>query len=332
MSPKAAPKKTSPVQPTEQTPAVSGRSLAGAAITSLAILLIAAVASPVSQLNLSPVFGSIPSSIYHQSGITLATLTAFIIKKALKSKGLDPETSKEWIAPLALYTPIIQFLIFQRSGGLGPEWGPLITETLTFFPVLFLSLISVSAILEGVNLHQFGITKTEAPLAVLAYGIFHGLEAQIRQYIPLIIGKVDWLSRVSLQLIVGTAAAAISNNKVLFAIPAILHTLMSNPHYTALSTTKLANVTLAASEYTLLERHDSITGYLSVLENKKEAFVALRCDHSLLGGEWLVTPERIHVGQNQRETIYSVFTMLEAVRLVKTDYFAPDDEKSALFM
>src|ERR1700753_3100718 len=98
---KASTSKASATAPSNgQSPAPPARSLVGAVATALGLLVIAAAASPISQLNLSPVFGSIPSAIYHQKGITLATLAAFIIKRALKSKGLDPETSKDWIAPV----------------------------------------------------------------------------------------------------------------------------------------------------------------------------------------------------------------------------------------
>ena len=75
-----------------------------------------------------------------------------------------------------------------------------------------------------------------------------------------------------------------------------------------------------------------MTGYISVVENLKEGFRALRCDHSVLGGEWLINEQRGKEGQIVPETIYSVFTMLEAVRMIKTDVFVPDEERDALFM
>jgi hypothetical protein len=112
----------------------------------------------------------------------------------------------------------------------------------------------------------------------------------------------------------------------------MLHTLFANPHHNSVSTNKILNAMLAKYNFAVLERHDSTTGYVSVVENQKDNFIALRCDHSLLGGEWLVTPEREKRGQVQRETIYSVFTMLESVRLIKPKEATPDSEKHALFM
>jgi hypothetical protein len=49
----------------------------------------------------------------------------------------------------------------------------------------------------------------------------------------------------------------------------------------------------------------------------------------MLGGEWWITEDRKKSGQTVKETIYSVFTMLEAVRMIKTDVFVPDEERDA---
>ena len=66
--------------------------------------------------------------------------------------------------------------------------------------------------------------------------------------------------------------------------------------------------------YALLARQESVTGYISVLDNVKEGFRVMRCDHSLLGGEWL----KQEAGSILREPVYAIFVMLEAVRLVET--------------
>jgi hypothetical protein len=117
-----------------------------------------------------------------------------------------------------------------------------------------------------------------------------------------------------------------------FAVPALLHTMQQNPHHYSPSTNRILNETLREYQYRILDRRDSVTGYISVLENYKDGFRVLRCDHSLLGGEWLITPDRTAKGQTVKESIYGVFNMLESLRLIKTEVFTPDDEKDALFM
>jgi hypothetical protein len=58
----------------------------------------------------------------------------------------------------------------------------------------------------------------------------------------------------------------------------------------------------------------------------------MRCDHSLLGGEWLLTDERRKEGWVVDEPIYSVFEMLEAVRLIEHEHTIPDEEAQALII
>ena len=88
------------------------------------------------------------------------------------------------------------------------------------------------------------------------------------------------------------------------------------------------NSSLTNEGFKLLARHDSITGYISVLETSQ--FRVLRCDHSLLGGEWLIREP----GHNPivAEPVYAIFTMLEAVRLIEVPVPVPDSEAQALVM
>ena len=96
---------------------------------------------------------------------------------------------------------------------------------------------------------------------------------------------------------------------------------------------KAVNQRLASEGYAVVDRQESVTGYISVLENVKDSFRALRCDHSLLGGEWLNYP----TGNAPRlkEPIYAIFVTLEAVRLaqpVGQDQLGDKSAEEALFM
>jgi hypothetical protein len=261
-------------------------------------------------------------------------LLAYISKSGLKNSRVSLNT-RDWIAPLAYWIPTIQWLLFQHSAKLGPQYGPLLTEALTFYPLLFLSFISASVVLDDLDLSKYGSRVAEATPAVLSYSCYSLLEKLAARLLPEVIGTSDFFSRSGLQLMVASVSALLSRSSlVLFAVPAMLHTIFANPHHYSESTNKILNATLAKYNFSVLERRDSKTGYVSVLENQKDQFRALRCDHSLLGGEWLVTPERKKTGQSGTETIYSVFTMLESVRLIKTEdkEVVSDDKRHALFM
>jgi hypothetical protein len=67
---------------------------------------------------------------------------------------------------------------------------------------------------------------------------------------------------------------------------------------------------------------------MSILESRDQGFRVMRCDHSLLGGEWLAKSDRNLLA----EPIYGVFVMLEAVRLVEVKKSVPDSEAKALVM
>jgi spermidine synthase len=306
-------------------------------VRAAALLLLAGVASPVSQLNLSPVYGSIPASLHHQRTMTVTAVGALITRRGLKS--YVSTNVADYIAVIAYWTPVIQFLLFPHSGKLGIEYGPLIIESLTYFPLLFLCMYGAADLLDAIDLSQFNLPSalSEAALPTAAYFTISSVAKTSSALLPDFIGTSLYFTRIGFQMLIASASAFLSPSKVIFlAFPAILHTLWANPHHVSDHGFQLANSTLYASEnYTILARQESVTGYISVLENTADnAFRLLRCDHSLLGGEWLVTPEAYRKGQRQRESIFAVFVLLEAVRLVKPiDSSIPtldDSQKSAL--
>jgi hypothetical protein len=301
-------------------------------LTAVFFVALAALAAPLSQLNLAPVYGSIPASIYHRQGITLAFLVAYVAKSTLRRHGLATD-APHWIGLFGYYIPPIQWLLFKQSEHLGPRWGPLVTEAATLYPFLALAFMCADVALDGLRLGRYGSRVAEATPAVLSYVAFSRLHKYAAMFLPRVLGMADFFNRVPLQLGLATLAALPSRSKLLvFAVPALLHTMQQNPHHYAPSTNRALNETLREYQYRILDRRDSVTGYVSVLENYKDGFRVLRCDHSLLGGEWLITPARTAKGQTVKESIYGVFNMLESLRLIKTDVFTPDDEKDALFM
>jgi hypothetical protein len=296
-----------------------------------AIMTLAAIASPVSQANLSPVYGAIPSAIYHQRGITIVALVAFIITK-LPIRRYVPSNLRIYLPVLAYYIPLIQWALFPYSRKLGAELGPLVTESLTYYPLLFLACIASSVVLDELDLSLFPRTIADGARPAISYVFFSFVERSSSSLLPQVIGKADFMSRSGLQLLIASVYAAISRSPyLLVSIPAMLHTTFANPHHQSHYSNKILNKTLAANNYTLLERQDSVTGYISVLQDNANQYRVLRCDHSLLGGDWLVNDARRAQGQTKRETIYSVFTMLESVRLVEGTE-RKDSASNALFM
>jgi hypothetical protein len=270
--------------------------------------------------------------LHHQRALTVTAALAFIGRGSLKR--YLPSNVGNYIPVIAYWTPVVQFLLFKFSGQLGIEYGPLIVEALTYLPLLFLCCLTAGDLLDSVDPAQFKLPPAiaEAALPIASYATISSVSKIAGAIIPSYVGTHVWFTRIGFQALLGSISAFLSPSKViLLAFPAILHTLWANPHYPSDSALQRANATLYSTQnYTLLARHESITGYVSVLENDADnAFRLMRCDHSLLGGEWLVTPAAHAKGQRQREPIFSVFVLLEAVRLVNQNAI-PDSSKSAL--
>lgn len=205
---------------------------------------------------------------------------------------------------------------------LGIKWGPTITESLTFLPMLFLTLYAAAEYMDRIIIARYGAETglEQSAVPVATYLTISAVRKLASSLIPKLIGTSIYFTRIGLQLLLASVCAFLRPSRMLvLAFPAILHTLYANPHLSSAHGSELANSTLLASQnYTLLARHESLTGYVSVIENHADnAFRLLRCDHSLLGGEWLVTPEAYQKGQRQPESIFAVFVLLEAVRLIK---------------
>ncbi|KAI9861099.1 MAG: hypothetical protein M1813_005528 [Trichoglossum hirsutum] len=231
-----------------------------------------------------------------------------------------------WLPVLAAWIPVIQYRLFPHSYYYGAVKGPVITEGLTYYPLLYLSISSAAQILGTLDLG--GALSGQNPILAnfasgsACYWLFRNMEkvatSLLRNYRPA--SASFFLNRSGLQYALGALYALLSPSKwLLLTIPALLHSALRNVHNPLLHTTAYLNSTLQTqSNYQILARQDSLTGYLSVLDNTKDRFRVLRCDHSLLGGEWLLPPRGREHTSKVREPVYAVFVMLEAVRLIET--------------
>lgn len=294
-----------------------------------ALLSLAAISSTVSQLSLSPVYGSIPSSIWHSqlcmTALFLGWSGSLFLQRHL------PRSPLHYLPILAIYIPFIQYFLFPFSSTLGATWGPLVTESLTFFPLLLLSSASAALVLEKLDLGELWKPFADAVPGVASFALYRGIEVMSASALTRTIGRVFLLTRLGLQILLGGLyAVRFPSSLLVFTLPAVLHTALFNVHVQSGPALARLNVQLGAKGWEMLARADSVTGYVSILESKKEGFRVMRCDHSLLGGEWL--PSAVPVKGIVGEPIYAIFAMLEAVRLVEVPIPIQDKDASALVM
>lgn len=299
----------------------------------VAVIFLAAVYSVVSQLALAPVYGSTPARVHHQAVCISALASGYALGTYC------PEFShrgKRLISTVAFSIPTIQFLLFQYSSQLGNPEGPLVTELVTIFPLVLLSAAASSTFLKPLNLQQYGTAVAELLPPIGGTLFFSYIHATAQSMIPVQLDSNLFITSSGLQLGLAALYTALAPQSIFWlfvALTVLLHSLTANVHMPFALTTARLNLTLQGIDYSLVDRQESLTGYISVLDNTKAGFRAMRCDHSLLGGHWTNWPS----GYTPRvsDPIYAVFTMLESVRLVEPDNNSPvkkDTESNALVM
>ena len=277
------------------------------------LLSLSALASAISQLNLAPVYGSIPSSLYHRTACLAVGVLAAITRGRLRR-----ESSISFVSLLSLHAfsiPVISQWPLLRLGRLcDPELASVLTESFTCMPLLFLTLQAIASRLEGGGF--LGGVSSQTCLLLL----FLVLERFIGFMVSWIASRAPVFVNGGLHLLVASGYAAMQPSKLIVGmIPALYYSLQIDPHTPFTSNTLKLNSSLISAGYAMLDRRQSTTGYLSVLENVKEQYRVLRCDHSLLGGYWIPLNGQAQDGNFAREPIFSVFTMLEAVRLMESN-------------
>lgn len=299
----------------------------------IGLLALAVVSASTSQLALSPIYGSIPAKIYHGWLATTAAMLALVTQVYYRSYLIARwQLWMPYIPIIALLSPIIQTFLFRKSALMGPSLGPLITEICTFVPLQFSSILAALAGLSTVQSIYSERTTTFVALGMAFAGFI--IQSFMWELILHNIGTYFVLSRFGLQYVIAALYAMLLPSKqVAIAIILLLYPLTQHTYLPLAHTTAMLNQTLHSQGFSLIARQESLTGYISVLENTNEGFRAMRCDHSLLGGEWI----NQHGSSLSRlgEPIYSCFVMLEAVRLVRThfrEYLRLDGEAQALVM
>ncbi|KAL2868545.1 spermidine synthase [Aspergillus lucknowensis] len=300
-------------------------------VVGVVLLVLAAFYSLVFLLNLAPVYGSAPSHIFHSYGVAIAGALGWFAKDHIDR--LSGRRAIYLIPVLASWFPVLQYFLSQQSTALGNPAGAAITEFFALYPLVLLSVACAGKLVQsGLELNQHGDLVAEHIPLLGSYVVYSAGEHLVKAFLSKFIGSTVLLSRAGLQILIAIFyAAAIPSKVLLLAIPSLLFSLTSNVHLTFGHTTTALNSTLGEEGYALVARQDSNTGYISVLDNLEDGFRVMRCDHSLLGGQW-IKKRHNYTPPTVKDPIYAVFAMLEAVRLVETAHGGPrvDADSKAL--
>ena len=312
-------------------------------LTLLATLFLAAMSAEVSKLSLTPVYGSIPpiASLKwlrgsHEYDQRYFAMVIFItLAKTFFSKRILG-FSKHF-AIWGVFVPSIQSGLYSFSGRFGPIWGPRATYLLVSVPLSCLSLLHLAIQITEVIPHaifaQGSAIRSVNDLCGSALGnllltgtLYHFLiriQTFLEKMLPIVMtltsGTHAMFSRLGVQtvtaLLYTQLGVTLERFKlILFTILPLFHLAFFCPHLLFSYNTNVLNSSLQAAGYSLVARQESLTGYISVLDNVDAEYRVMRCDHSLLGGEYLYKPR----GSRLKEPVYTIFLTLEAVRLLQT--------------
>ena len=242
------------------------------------------------------------------------------------------------VCVLGCSVPILTVYVNQYSEAIGPQWGPVISAVLTKVALTSIALILFSTVEIQVLKEIAGFRKLwPAFMLFIAYSVLFVFEEIVHSLLHSVVGfsVLSSTGKFGLQVALSCIFAYLGRRKMALVTLPILLLSAYSLHLPFPSNTARLNTRLKSEGYRLIDRKESITGYISVLENMKDGFRVLRCDHSLLGGEWIHYPT--DYTSKLKNPIYAIFVMLEAVRLVRAEEPAnaiskPDEEKQALFM
>lgn len=288
------------------------------------LLILAAVYANVSVLTLSPVYGQIAADRLHQYVVWAALFVGWAGNLALRR--ILPVKTITILPLIALQIPMAQSYLFSFSKMFGAVYGPAITEALTLFPLVVVSASCIADILDQADLSALPSSIANPAPGILSYIVFRYSETTSLRQLFEQMGISVLQTRMGLQFVLGATYSIMGRSKLLrYAVPGILHAAFYNTHVMTESATASLNSTLNANGWSLVDRWESNTGYISVLDSYANGYRVMRCDHSLLGGEWTKFGRNIVA-----EPVYSVFTQLEAIRLVQVSGKVADNEAHAL--
>lgn len=301
------------------------------------VITLLAVAAWASQLSLAPVYGGLPAARTHIFVIGFGCFVGWALNAdltlALDRAGvLDWFGAPEMLPVFTVYAPLLHLGLERFSDFLG-IYGPLVTEMLTLFPLAALSAATVADCVVEAKVDHLIPRRVPGLIADSVPGLgiwllYIRIHALLPHMFNFLLGQSIVFTAIGLQALVAVFQAVLAPSALLVvALPGLFHTAMFNYHVQNSFGDALVNSTLVENGWRILEREHSVTGYVSVLENIEAGYRVMRCDHSLLGGEWVADR-----GSLVAEPVYGVFAMLEAVRLINRLSRVPDDEANALVM
>ena len=294
------------------------------------LLLLTGITSTVLQLSLSPSHGDIPAQQYRNE-VTIIFISFTILARSLGQPyaTLHPSNAVWLLTCFTCWTPLLQLTLAPTARVLPPAWSAALVNAMTYGPMATIAVNAVSSSIHArLPYSQHRVTMLCSSCFASGIALMCAIYVTDR-YIPAIIGLGSFLTRPVLPFLISPLMLALLHSRQLLWLLILQYSLalILNPHASFTVPRAFLDRTLGKAGYNVLTREESLTGYLAVIENQIAGYRVLRCDHSLLGGEWRNGLGNWPGGKGYkgpvgvlREPVYSVFVMLEAVRLVQDSH------------
>lgn len=308
--------------------------------TSVALIVVSGCLTRTITANFAPVYGCVAASETRESTSNVAIYAQLFLIHNESTKPLLTDKFELlcqvviwWIVLLCSFERIV---LFPMSRSLSVDWaiGSLVvpTKILLFILIMKMVLDTCPRAFRDKILSRDTGWKDVAVLTTLGVSV-----SLLMSEMDLRVGSLlEWLAsaRPALYLFLTYSTSVIARDNLQIYIASIVMAILSKvsssrPFLKYVSIAGLLsaaifmnphlNPQLMYHGYAVLQRGESTTGLVLVLENSESGLRILRNDHSILGGIWLLTSERKAEGITYVESIFSAFYTLEAVRLIEPD-------------
>ncbi|KAL1921313.1 uncharacterized protein VTP21DRAFT_11029 [Calcarisporiella thermophila] len=279
----------------------------------------------VGPLYMEPIYGNVFAWRHFESFFFTSCIMGAVTGLSLGAK--QRKASKRTLtyafdlaACILAISPLTVHRMFAESGLLGPWWGPHVTQLFLSYSTAFLLTLgafslpilrNLGAVVPAAlawwlvqNLNIVGMTCTRIVASAAGLGLltFNIKFAAIRRDAP---RKVTYYMRVCLSFI-----------PHVIVLSGVLYSSLKFPQC-QVGVTKEHNP--AGSPYDVLYRNESLTGWLTVVDELEPRNIrVMRSGHSLIGGMY----------RDTMDSVYGCFYFLEAVRLVENRKIS--DKETAL--
>lgn len=285
----------------------------------------------ITHLAVAPIYGSL-LTIQALTYVSFAAPLLVVLFQHFVTRDILGTSDYVPLALAALMLRFPQYLTARMKNG--AEYGSLFVTSLTFLPVGVGLLVTLQSLVRNYTAARFGqpvfvALSITCLLLFMSYGMptaritvhylakFLGSESLSELHLTTIMVSYSLVSRSKTTALLGCA----------ILIMAVMRPYLNDQLPASVQIGRSYPIDIDGN-WQILNSQWSTSGYVSVLQHKDLDYRLMRCDHSILGGEWTASPQP-KVG----EPTYAVFALLEAVRLVqvpKTD--AANTEQSALVM